>query len=201
MQLTNRELWTLIHGMGLGALFLLAFAGGLAGFYSLRPEWLTTAGLRERIVRLDIGTVVMAIVAWLTVITGTWIVYPWYRARPPEGATELEAYPRYFLLANEHLAGVAPLRDGVEGARRLDRAVLGDGRGLRGGLLRKAAGLRAGGAPAADLGVCGRRSSSPVSPASSGRSSPRLPRSSRGHRLRKRGTDHGCEHRSESTSR
>ena len=76
MQLTNRELWTLIHGMGLGALFLLAFAGGLAGFYSLRPEWLTTAGLRERIVRLDFGTVVMAIVAWLTVITGTWIVYP-----------------------------------------------------------------------------------------------------------------------------
>jgi hypothetical protein len=104
MQLTNREVWTLIHGMGLGALFLLAFAGGLAGFYSLRPEWLTVAGLRERIVRLDIGTVVMAIVAWLTVITGTWIVYPWYRARPPEGATELEAYPRYFLLANEHLA-------------------------------------------------------------------------------------------------
>ena len=105
MQLTNRELWTLIHGMGLGALFLLAFAGGLAGFYSLRPEWLTTAGIRERIIRLDVGTVVMAVVAWLTVITGTWIVYPWYRARPPEGATELEAYPRYYLLANEHLAG------------------------------------------------------------------------------------------------
>jgi hypothetical protein len=30
--------------------------------------------------RLEIGTTVMAIVAWLTVITGTWIVYPWYRA-------------------------------------------------------------------------------------------------------------------------
>ena len=90
MQLTDRELWTLIHGMGLGALFLLAFAGGLAGFYSLRPEWLTTAGIRERITRLDFGTAVMAIVAWLTVITGTWIVYPWYRARPPEGTTDLE---------------------------------------------------------------------------------------------------------------
>ena len=94
----------LIHGMGLGALFLLAFAGGLAGFYSLRPEWLTTAGIRERITRLDLGTAVMAIVAWLTVITGTWIVYPWYRARPPEGTTDLEPYPRYFLLADENLA-------------------------------------------------------------------------------------------------
>jgi hypothetical protein len=31
MELTNREFWGLIHGMGFGALFLLAFAGGLAG--------------------------------------------------------------------------------------------------------------------------------------------------------------------------
>lgn len=60
--------------------------------------------MRERIIRLDIGTAVMAVVAWLTVITGTWIVYPWYRARPPEGATDLEAFPRFFLLANEQLA-------------------------------------------------------------------------------------------------
>jgi hypothetical protein len=104
MSLTGRELWTLIHGMGLGALFLLAFAGGLAGFYSLRPEWLTAAGIRERVSRLDVGTVVMAVVAWLTVVTGTWIVYPWYRARPAEGTTDLEAYPRSYLLADEDLA-------------------------------------------------------------------------------------------------
>jgi hypothetical protein len=26
---TDREWWTLIHGMGFGTLFLLAFAGGL----------------------------------------------------------------------------------------------------------------------------------------------------------------------------
>jgi hypothetical protein len=104
MSLTSRELWTLVHGMGLGALFLLAFAGGLAGFYSLRPEWLTAAGIRERIVRLDVGTSIMAVVAWLTVLTGTWIVYPWYRARPPEGTAALEAFPRYYLLADERLA-------------------------------------------------------------------------------------------------
>ena len=35
--------------------------------------------------------VVMAIVAWLTVITGTWIVYPWYQARPPDGALRLRS--------------------------------------------------------------------------------------------------------------
>jgi hypothetical protein len=38
MNLTNRELWGLVHGMALGGMFLLTFAGGLAGLYSLRPE-------------------------------------------------------------------------------------------------------------------------------------------------------------------
>jgi len=104
MLLTTREFWTVIHGMILGALFLLAFAGGLAGLYSLRPEWVTVSGINERLRRLDIGTWVMAIVAWLTVITGTYIVYPWYRAAPPEGLTDLSDYPRYFLLSVPELA-------------------------------------------------------------------------------------------------
>ena len=36
-------------------------------------------------------------------ITGTYIVYPWYRAKPPEGA-DLTLYPRSFLKANPNLA-------------------------------------------------------------------------------------------------
>lgn len=103
MSLTSREFWTLVHGMGLGAVFLLAFAGGLAGLYSLRPEWVTVTGMRERLGRLTIGTWVMALAAWFTVITGTYVVYPWYRAKPPEGA-DLSAFPRYFLLASPDLA-------------------------------------------------------------------------------------------------
>ena len=104
MEVTNRELWTLIHGMGFGALFLLAFAGGLAGLYSLRPELLTVTGLRERMTRLVAGTWLMAIAAWGTVLTGTFIVYPWYRAAAPKGTTDLLAFPRSFLLANPSLA-------------------------------------------------------------------------------------------------
>lgn len=79
MELSDRELWTVIHGLVLGTVFLLAFAGGLAGLWSLRPGFLTTVGIRERMRRLYLGMWVMAGVAWLTVITGTWIVYPWYR--------------------------------------------------------------------------------------------------------------------------
>ena len=81
MSVTEREWWGLIHGMGLGALFLLAFAGGLAGLYSLRPQLVTAEGVVERMRRLKVGVVTMAVTAWLTVITGTWIVYPWYREK------------------------------------------------------------------------------------------------------------------------
>ncbi|MFQ5855034.1 MAG: hypothetical protein ACE5LU_05240 [Anaerolineae bacterium] len=102
MSLTVRELWTVIHGMVLGAVFLLAFAGGLAGLWSLRPEWVTPEGVRERLRRLDWGTTILALVAWLTVITGTYIVYPWYRAKPPEGV-DLTMYPRSYLKANPNL--------------------------------------------------------------------------------------------------
>lgn len=104
MSITLREFWTIIHGMGLGALFLLAFTGGLAGLYSLRSEWVTMAGMHERLRRLNIGTTVMAVVAWLTVITGTYIVYPWYRAAPPQGTSDLRHFPRSFLLSMPDLA-------------------------------------------------------------------------------------------------
>lgn len=122
MALSERELWTVLHGMILGALFLLAFAGGLAGLYSLRPELVTVAGIRERMHRLLAGTWLMAVVAWVTVISGTYIVYPWYRAKPPAGAN-LSEFPRSLILSSpttkawhsfgmewkEHVAWFAPL--------------------------------------------------------------------------------------------
>jgi hypothetical protein len=88
-----------------GAVFLLAFAGGLAGLYSLRPAYVTVAGLKERVWRLKWGTGIMALIAWLTVISGTYLVYPWYRATPPEGVTDLSAYPRSFLKADPSISG------------------------------------------------------------------------------------------------
>lgn len=123
MEITVREGWTVLHGMTFGALFLLTFAGGLAGLYSLRPEWVTVEGLKERIFRLKAGMWTMATVAWAAVFTGTFIVYPWYRVTPPKGTTDLTAFPKFFLLANastaewhnfgmewkEHVAWLAPI--------------------------------------------------------------------------------------------
>jgi hypothetical protein len=48
VHLSYREWWALIHGIIFGAFFLLAFSGGLAGLWSLRAEWVTAEGLRER---------------------------------------------------------------------------------------------------------------------------------------------------------
>jgi hypothetical protein len=87
--LSSRELWTVIHGLVLGTVFLLLFGGGLAGLWSLRAGFLTSAGIQERVRRLTIGLWLMAATAWATVITGTWIVYPWYReVLSEEGADE-----------------------------------------------------------------------------------------------------------------
>ena len=123
MTLTIREFWTVFHGMFFGAVFLVALAGGLVGLYRLRPANVTAAGLRKRAWRLKWSTGVTAVVAWLLVISGTYIVYPWYRAAPPEGLTDLSAYPRSFLKADpalsilhtfgmewkEHVAWFAPI--------------------------------------------------------------------------------------------
>jgi len=81
MELSSRETWTIIHGLVFGTLFLLAFGGGLAGLWSLQPGLLTTKGIKERMGRLYVGVWVMAVAAWGAVITGSWIVYPWYRVK------------------------------------------------------------------------------------------------------------------------
>jgi len=116
MELTNRETWTLIHGMILGSLFLLAFAGGLAGLYSLRSELVTEAGMLERVRRLKIGTSAMAVIAWLTVITGTWVVYPWYREATDDSPRSIllsdpstEDWHKFGMEWKEHVAWIAPM--------------------------------------------------------------------------------------------
>lgn len=45
----------------------------------------------------------MAAVAWATVITGTWLVYPGYRAEPADDASLIN-HPRHALLADESTA-------------------------------------------------------------------------------------------------
>ncbi len=116
MTLTAREFWTVLHGMLFGALYLLAFSGGAVALWDLRPGWLTEAGITERLRRLRIGVWIMAVTSWLTVISGTYIVYVWYRAKVPESAksrlladASKAAWHTFGMEWKEHVAWIAPI--------------------------------------------------------------------------------------------
>lgn len=116
MRLSNRETWTAIHGMVLGTLFLLSFSGGLEALYGLRSQLLTPAGGWDRVRRMKVGVVTMALAAWGTVITGTWIIYPWYREKDPKSAKSslmadpaTEQWHSFGMEWKEHIAWFSPI--------------------------------------------------------------------------------------------
>jgi hypothetical protein len=100
-----REAWTVLHGMGLGAMFLLAYSGGWIGLAGLRRDRLTEAGLQARMRPLRVWLWIMALVSWSTVLSGTLRVYPWYRGTPPPGLPPITPDPKSVLLANPRTAG------------------------------------------------------------------------------------------------
>ena len=123
MEITTRSLWTLIHGMGFGALYLLAGSLALFTVYQrLQPAPLGLSSLENNRF-LGAYLSLMAALAWLAVLSGTYIIYPWYRFPAPAGTTNLAAYPRAFLLAHpatsawhsvgmewkEHVAWLVPI--------------------------------------------------------------------------------------------
>ncbi len=100
MEITVRDLLTVMHGMGFGALFMLAFSGAIGELYwfsapGVRPQ----AGSREQQL-LNLYLAAMVVLAWAAVVTGAYIIYPWYRATPPAGATDLANYPQVFLMSS-----------------------------------------------------------------------------------------------------
>lgn len=105
MELTARGLWTMFHGMGFGALYLLACSGALV---EMIRRWSPKVADELRsgdAVFLRTYLVVMAVLAWVTVLSGTYIIYPWYRAVPPPGALDLAGFPQRLLLSNPATAG------------------------------------------------------------------------------------------------
>jgi hypothetical protein len=93
MHFTEREIFALVHGLLIGGPFLLAFAGGLVALDGLRADYMTPQGIATQVRRLRLGTSVMALMAWLIVLIGTWILLPWYREDTPDS-------PRSILLSS-----------------------------------------------------------------------------------------------------
>jgi hypothetical protein len=101
MSVTVRDFVAILHGMLFGGFFLFAAFGVTLLLLDWRdhPE---DAGLpsRWRTVFLVSGVVL----GWAAVLSGAYVVYPWYRAPVPAGGA-LELFPRALLLAHPETAG------------------------------------------------------------------------------------------------
>jgi hypothetical protein len=105
VEITARALWTLIHGLGFGALYLLACSGALVELYRLSsssPPTDSTLG-HERFLKIYLLT--MVVLAWAAVLTGAYVIYPWYRAAPPLGTTDLSMFPQRLLMSSPTTRG------------------------------------------------------------------------------------------------
>jgi hypothetical protein len=123
MEISTHDLLTVLHGMGFGALFMLAFSGALVELYRMSPPGAPALPSGRQQNLLGLYLLAMVILAWATVFSGAYVIYPWYRAVPPAGITDLAEYPRRLLLSSgktsewhnvgmewkEHVAWLAPI--------------------------------------------------------------------------------------------
>jgi hypothetical protein len=102
MEVTQRELVTMIHGMLFGGFFLLALFGVLVLLLDGNSPDATPNQTVPR--WQNIYFIAMVIVGWAAVLSGAYIIYPWYRAVAPPGV-DLVLYPKFLLTAHSSTAG------------------------------------------------------------------------------------------------
>lgn len=103
MLFSERSIWTMIHGIVLGGGGMVILVAALFGMFLLhpRPGESPPAARMRPVAGL---TTLSAILLWLTTLAGTYVVFPPYRATPPEGTVDLTAYPRALILADPSTA-------------------------------------------------------------------------------------------------
>lgn len=107
MGVTVREFVTVLHGMLFGGFFLMA----LFGAFVLLLDWseakrceLHASAPPPVPAWQKVYFIAMPVCGWAAVLTGAYIVYPWYRAIAPPGAV-LALYPKALLTAHANTAG------------------------------------------------------------------------------------------------
>ena len=101
MLFSDRSLWTMLHGIVLGGGAMLALAAALFALYTARRRAPQLPGEGNALACL---TTAIAAMLWLTVIVGTYLVFPPYRATPPAGVADLAQYPRALILSRSDTA-------------------------------------------------------------------------------------------------
>ena len=103
MLFTARSILTMLHGLAFGGGALFALVAALAALRVLPgPDGAAASSRQARSLSLMIGAA--AVLLWMAVLGGTYLVFPPYRATPPEGLVDLAAYPRSLLLASPDTA-------------------------------------------------------------------------------------------------
>jgi hypothetical protein len=123
MEITLRSFWTLVHGMGFGALYLLACSGALIELYRFTTSSAPVGETAREERFLKVYLIAMVVLAWAAVLTGAYLIYPWYRATLPPGTRDLALFPQRLLMSSpatsgwhsvgmewkEHIAWFAPI--------------------------------------------------------------------------------------------
>jgi len=108
--------------MGFGVLYLMACSGVLVELYRRCIPRSPSVAPNDGPF-LKVYLILMSLLAWLAVLSGTYIVYPWYRAIPPAGTTDLTGFPQKLLMSHpntiewhslgmewkEHVAWLVPI--------------------------------------------------------------------------------------------
>ena len=95
---SSRSIWTMVHGVFLGAGALTLVAASLFALIAMRSTTGPAADMEARFVGWLL--VASAALVWLAVVIGTYVSFPPYRATPPEGLLDLSQYPRALIRSN-----------------------------------------------------------------------------------------------------
>ena len=97
---TDRSIWTMIHGIALGGGALMGLSAALFSLSAMRTADASDIAAQNQSRYLAWLTVFVAVVLWLTVLVGTYVNFPPYRATPPAGLTDLSQYPKSLIQSN-----------------------------------------------------------------------------------------------------
>ena len=104
MLFTDRSIWTMVHGIVLGGAALMGLSAALFYLHAARVSDGPQVSAPNASRALAALTVLTAVTLWLTVLTGTYIIFPLYRATPPAGVTDLSQFPRSLIAASSETA-------------------------------------------------------------------------------------------------
>lgn len=99
MLFSDRSVLTMLHGLVLSGGALMAMAAALFALRAMAmPDGMIVPARQST--SFAWLSIAIAVLLWLSVLVGTYVIFPQYRATPPDGVGALAAYPRALLMSN-----------------------------------------------------------------------------------------------------